>query len=593
MSFIGGRHIQICHYDGKKQILLVGSKYKNIKEYFEHYADGTKWLLPIGVSIDVHNKISGKALDVCEFDPSDPNHAISQNVIAIFENMPSKSANIKLKADKDLFSLYCTIPAGTEYDIRYIKEEILRQINVERAKIGLLVDVFDEPLQSSLEQIIEIIRHNSGVVKKEIDFMVSEAPSPIEFVAPRLEVMLEKTSEDGYIKVEAQQSFLRSHKFTQAKSATNLAGRFFPKTSQVASDLRFSFNTEDVVEIEQERFYEYKALKSGHIFIDEQNLSIEYSDELNIQKLRTKTELEYSRIVVGSGEDLPAEDAVGSIKIVADSVRVKGSIGRNGDVAGNVVTVAHQQRDAVVSAKKITIDVCKGNLFAEEVKIKKAETGSRVFGKRIVVEDYALSAKIRCDYCAIKETRGCCEIIATKIISIDKAADGIYVIVDGLTAEEYARKKELNLTLSSHEKNVAMKKATLKSLENYFSMNSDSISKTLENIKTAKAKGYASTSLDQKNYALIVQKQKNIQSLSAELEQLKRKIEHLQTSIELLETEQASATIIFGGWIEISGLTPQVKFVIEGREYLFKGDGKYRKFYFDLKQKKIIGERFE
>lgn len=70
-----------------------------------------------------------------------------------------------------------------------------------------------------------------------------------------------------------------------------------------------------------------------------------------IQKLRTKTELEYSRIVVGS-ERISAEDAVGSIKIVADSVKVKGNIGRNGDVAGNVVTVAHQQRDAVVSAKK-------------------------------------------------------------------------------------------------------------------------------------------------------------------------------------------------------------------------------------------------
>ena len=543
-------------------------------------------------SADVYfvDKTTGQKVDRAVFCMHSENHGVVQEITAILHQKSATAKNpikLRIKGGK-LFEVYAALLKETafEYDIRTVYSVLKQQIISRMLENGLVVGLFDVNLDATIRSISDQIVVNNGKIVKDFEFLVASAFEPQEFVAPWIEVLVEKTADEFY-KVTEDMPFLRTHKYIQARNGRDLTGKIIPRTSQPAENITFKLSCEELIVKEHQRYFEYKSTRSGHVSIDFENQHIFFGEHIETESIRTKSELGDTTFSIAPKDG----DAVASVRFDCKRILTEGSLATGSVVNAETIVAGHQQSGSVAKARKLVVDIVKGNVFSEHVEINKAETGAKVYANRVFIKEYALSAEIHADYVSAELVKGQTKIYATKSIKITAMQDegSVLCLRNGLTDEEQNRKNTIDSNLKKAEKEKSTILKSKAKLEDYLRNNEQRIQDVKGNLEKAERNGAVPTDTDKRIEAIVNTKERQLQEYGTTLREIESRIAILKAKKQTIEDEisNSSITVIFGVNTELT----KIIFFFGDKQFRFSERGVYKKFYFDTATQTILGEK--
>ncbi len=168
------------------------------------------------------------------------------------------------------------------------------------------------------------------------------------------------------------------------------------------------FNAESIKKIEEDDVVRLVSKKNGVIIFKNGVYDIDVSVSIDKVDIKTTGNLDANNDVelnIGSSGGDSVEDTIAAgLKVKAKKVSVNGDVGPQAVVeADEVIIKGSVHQDATIIAKKATISICRGTVYADDVEIDLAEH-AKIISRNSTVINRSVASKIYCPKIEIKDS---------------------------------------------------------------------------------------------------------------------------------------------------------------------------------------------
>jgi hypothetical protein len=426
-------------------------------------------------------------------------------------------------------------------------------INKSKIRAGILINIFDEMLQSAIAKIAAHVRiEETAIYEQNETILIAQSFEPTPTIDDALILHYENKDAkkvDENAKVDyASRSFIQNVHENQllieyvkaqpGKPGRNCRGEFMaPKEPQVNNEP--TFTVDDTIKvIETDKNIEYRANENGYIAFEENKYLIK--TEVDIGEISFKTTGSIatgldSDVSISVKESDSVKDAIGNGMVVEVSeIAIDGNVGSNAKISARKASIGGQtHKTATIEADELDINVHKGKAKGKNVHITRLEHGE-VEGE-IVNISQALGGHIRAKEITIQVCGSYVKATASKLIEIHKlqGSENIFTI-DPLL------KKDAAEGFSENEEGIKKLEEDIKSIHNeieklktYIKTNTDAFNDLKKRLIHYKKNGV-------KLPESFVKKYQQFQKTTEHLKHITSEYERKNSQLTLLTTRTAS-----------------------------------------------------
>jgi hypothetical protein len=476
---------------------------------------------------------------------------IKRYEVSNFELLGEMNINKKFTEAKFILS-----PKSLIIDINF--DKFKKELNKKKVRNGLLIDLFDDEMDKSIERIIAKLRI-MGALENEEEIILCRGIDEVPTIQGEI-IYHYKQNEKAIKKellypVKQDEILIEIKKPKPGKNGRNCKGKIILVEKVKEFEIQnISYDKKTIKKEENDERIVYIALKNGYLYKDGETFTIK--DEIEVKQINIKTGdvkgADESDIKIDVKESDALKEAIGDNTIVeTTTLIVRGNVGNGAKIrAKNLQIMGQTHKKSRIYAKKGEINIHKGYVEADEIKITRLE-GGIVKAKKVIISQ-VIGGEIYAKKVEIKLLGAHLTCYALEEIKINKIKGGENRLIiapakvlpetdmEKLHKQLDEIKRDLRINIDNYNKRVKILKENKNSI--------DELKKLyLEN----KSKGM-------KTSAVIIKKIKEYQNFKDKTLEIKEKIEELKKEIkELEETIDKFQNIVFlAKIISLSPWTP-------------------------------------
>lgn len=386
--------------------------------------------------------------------------------IEVFSKNPDEDQyrdfHLAIGANATKCKIYLSIKAGSKvtYNPRF-ERELLILINKNKARAGILINIFDEMLSDAVSKISAHVRVEETVIyDKNETILIAQSYEPLPTTNDEIILHYDKKeeinendkvdySQRGFIKSILKDELLIEYiKAKEGKAGRNCRGEFIKPEEPIVKN-EPTFQVDDTIKVhETDDKIEYFAKESGYIALEGNVYLIK--TEVDIGEISFKTTGSItsgldSDVSISVTEKDAIKDAIGmGMDVEVTEIDVEGNVGSNANVRAIKARVQGQtHKTATIRANELNINIHKGNAFGKDIHITRLEHG--VVDGDIVDVAQAVGGDIRAKEITIELCGSYVNATASRFIEIKKmqGSENVFTI-DPLLKKD---------TIKGHEEN--------------------------------------------------------------------------------------------------------------------------------------------
>lgn len=474
-----------------------------------------------------------------------------------------KDFHLAVGANATKCKVYLSIKAGSkvEYNPKF-EGDLLNLINKKKARAGILINIFDEMLDSVVSKLSAQVKVQGTVAFKENQtLLIAESYEPTLTIDDALILHYDKKevldefdkidySSRGFIKSVKQGELLIEYiKPKEGKSGRNCRGEFMqPKEPVIKNEPNFSVDGTIKVN-ETDTNIEYIANENGYISYKDKTYSIQ--TDVDVKDISFKTT---GSIVSGIDSDVSIsvneadaiKDAVGTGMLVEVSeINVDGNVGSNAKIYALKANIGGQtHKTAEIRADDLKINTHKGKAYGKNVHITRLEHG--IIDCDYVDISQAIGGEIRAKDITIEVCGSYVTAIASKRIEIKKlqGEENVFIIDPLLKKKDMKDTVETEKKIDDTKKKIEeIKKETLETVA-FLKDNKSSFLDVKKRLMHYKKNGVKMPESFVKQFKHFQRMQHHLEELKEELQIKKDSLGMLEGSINSLQENILDARII-------------------------------------------------
>lgn len=482
----------------------------------------------------------------------EPSLMIKQHYDLFVDVKPVVELPLFMRADKFFTKLLVVFKKGLVWNPN--DEEQLKTFftHIRRLRAWHKIIIADE--ENRRKRLREFLEKQKYPLENDLEYQLDSAIN----LTPSKEEALTfvKDLNAGFVSAQAGELIGVYQKPVQGKPGRNLQGIYIvpqPPTSMTASKKPTVDKT--IKEKEDDDKIEYFAIRSGIIKYESGILSIQ--TELEISEISQKESGDLiSDLNSGTNVHLTQKDflkdAIGDgMKVRASEVKVDGNIGANATVEANELEVGGQTHStSMLMAKNAKVNIHKGTLRANNVRVKSLESGT-IIAQQAIIEK-AVGGKIYAQVIKVGVLHSNSELHASERIEVNEMISGEnkFFISANSSLENRDKFNELLDKKESSIKNIAQLTKTLKEETKQIG-DMEEAAKNIRKILVEHQQNHTQPPaylLEQfRKYRNLIKHLKGLESQIKDLEQLH---ENSCSELERLELPSKKAIIsIQSGWV--------------------------------------------
>jgi len=478
--------------------------------------------------------------------------------IEVFTRNPALDSFSKFKiavgANKTKCKIYLTILEGSEviYTPRF-EQELRILINKRKIRSGVLVNIFDKPLEKAISKITAFVRvaEHAKYTKKEMH-LIAQCFEPVLTVNDAIVLHYEQKAKeelDEQTKVDyAERGFLKKVKKDEllieyikpklGKPGRDCRGVYLaPKEPIVKNEPTFEVD-DSIKVVDTKDSIQYIAYANGYITFENNMYQIRTDvslDEISFKKTGSISVGLDSDISINVQESNAIKDAIGEgMEVEVSEIDIDGNVGSNAKVFALKATIGGQtHKTSTLRADKLTINVHKGRAYGKNIHITRLEHG--IIDGDIVEIAQAAGGKIRAKEISIDVCGSHVHATASRIIDIKKLqGDENTFVIDPLL------KKSAKKSLEHNKEQIKHIEEDLKHLEKAIAKYTNIIKEGQTAFNDIKKRLVRYKKNGIKMPESFVKKYKEFQELQSKLKSLKEEFNIKKDQYDLLTTNTAS-----------------------------------------------------
>ncbi len=437
-----------------------------------------------------------------------------------------------------------------------LKQMIKTELNKKKIRNSMLIELFDDKMNSDIDKIVAKVRI-LGHLEKEETIELCKCLDPVENLEGKVIYHYLKNKEDIkkdlIFPVKKGEILIEIIKPVQGRNGRNCKGKIILippiKDFNIPS---IGVNPDEIQTKETEEKILYIALKNGYIYKDGDSYSIK--DKMEVKQINLKTGNVRGAKETDVHLDVKESDALkeaiaDNMTVETTILNVRGNVGKAAKINAKELMVEGQtHQKALIKADKADINIHKGYIEGKEIKINRLEGGT-VKGKKVKIKQ-TIGGKIIAEEVEFDIVGSHVEVFALKEIKINKLKGGEnrFVInpIEVLGKETDAEKLEKRV--KEIMQNINIKTKEYNKRKEVLMKNKPTIEKLKKTYKQQKAQGI-------KVSPHVIKKIKEYNSFRDKALELKNDIALLKNDLkELQETLQNFQTAIFNA--KIINLSP-------------------------------------
>ena len=358
-----------------------------------------------------------------------------------------KNLHAAIGANATKCKIYLSIKAGSEIVAHpNFEEDFLKYINKSKIRAGILVNIFDEMVKDVVSKISALAKVGGNIkYDKNQTILIADAYEPTATINDDFIVHYDKQSPTSSgDKVDyAKRGFIHSVlegdtimeyiKPKKGKPGRNCRGEFLEPAEPEIKNVP-DFNVDNTIEIvDNKDSILYRAKVSGYIAQEAKVYQIK--TDMDVGEISFKTTGSVftglnSDVAISVKENDSLKDAIGTgMEVEVSEIDIKGNVGPNAKVHAKRATVEGQtHRDSQIIADDLTINIHKGVVVGDNIKISRLEGGT-VDGKKVEISQ-AVGGNIRAKDVEIGLCGSHVKVTASRLIEIQKlqGSENIFTI---------------------------------------------------------------------------------------------------------------------------------------------------------------------
>jgi len=496
-----------------------------------------------------------------------PNFQIKQEyeveLFAKDKESPYKDFHLAVGANATKCKIYLNIKEGSRvsYTPRFEKE-LLFLINKSKIRAGILVNIFDEMLDSVVSKISSHVRIEEDVVYNKTEtYLISESFEPTPTTHDDLIMHYEHNkqvsenervdySQRGFIQSVVKDELLIEYiKPQMGKPGRNCRGEFMSPKEPIIDNYP-DFQIDDTIKvIETDTNIEYRAVTNGYISVEGKMYCVKSDVDVGEVSFKTTgsilTEMD-SDVTINVKEADALKDAVGSGMIIdVSEIEIEGNVGSSANVNAKKATIGGQtHKTAQVRAKELNINVHKGSAYGQNIEITRLEHG--VVEGDVVKISQAIGGQIRGREVTISVCASHVKVTASKFIEIEKlqGSENTFTIDPLLKRDDQDGIKNNQEEIKKLEIEIRSLEREIKKYTTIIENGMDTFNDVKKRLIHYKKSGVKMPTSFVKQYKKFQNYQKHLASIEKELEQRNSFLELLTTKSNSLQDNIFDARII-------------------------------------------------
>jgi hypothetical protein len=463
-------------------------------------------------------------------------------------------------------------PKSLIIDNNSLFNKFKNELNKKKIKSGLLINLFDEKMDESIEKIIAKLRVLGSIENKE-EILLCKGIDEIPTIQGKI-IYHYKKNETSIKKeliypVKKGDVLIEIIKPKKGKNGRNCKGKIILAENIKEFEIpKIGYDDKTIKKEENKEKIVFFALKNGYLYKDDTKYIIK--DEIEIKQINIKTGnvegAEESDIKIDVKESDALKEAIGDNVIVeTTTLIVRGNVGNSARVkVKNLEIMGQTHKKSRIYTKKGNINIHKGYIEGDEIKITRIEggivkankvkisqaIGGRIYAKKVEIE--ILGSHLTCyalEEIKINKLKGSENklIIAPAKILGENDISKLQKQLDEL-------KRNLEIKIENYNKKIKILKENKNSVDNLKKLYLENKSK---GIKT-------SPTIIKKIKEFNLFKEKTFE-IKGKIEEIKKEIKELEESIDKFQNALFLAKIIsLSPWtpfnrIEFDLVEPPVK----------------------------------
>jgi len=459
--------------------------------------------------------------------------------------------------------VYLSIKAGSSvaYNPKF-ENDLASMINRKKARAGILINIFDEMLDSVVSKLSAQVKVQGSVKFKENQtLLIAESYEPTLTVDDALILHYDKQEEideldrvdyasRGFIKSVKQDELLIEYvKPKEGKPGRNCRGEFMQPKEPVVNN-EPTFGVDDTIKVQEtEKSIEYIAKENGYIAYKDKTYSIQTDVDVKDISFRTTGSIVSgvdSDVSISVKEKDAIKDAVGSGMLVEVSeITVNGNVGSNAKIHAQKANIGGQtHKTAQIRADDLKINTHKGMAYGKNVHITRLEHGT-------VDCDYvdisqAIGGEIRAKDIVIEVCTSYVTAIASKRIEIKKlqGEENVFIIDPMLKKKDKKDTQDTEKKIEDTQKNIKEIQKETKETVEFLKENKASFIDVKKRLMHYKKNGVKMPESFVKQYKQYQRMQHHIEELKEELKIKAENLDLLEKSVNSLQENILDARII-------------------------------------------------
>jgi hypothetical protein len=451
-------------------------------------------------------------------------------------------------------------------------EKLKKELNKKKVRNGLLIDLFDEKMDESIERFIAKLRVLGSIETNE-EIILCKGLEEIPTIQGKIIYHYKKNEttnkKELLYPVKEGEILIEIKKPKPGKNGRNCKGKIIKVEEIKEFELpNINFDKKTIKKMEDENSITFIALKNGYLYKDGDLYTIK--DEIWVKQINIKTGdvkgAEDSDVKIDVKESDALKEAIGDNAVVeTTTLIVRGNVGNSAFIRCKSLEVMGQtHKKSKIYTKKGEINIHKGYVEADEVKITRLENGivrankvkiSQAVGGKI----YAKKVEI-----GILGSHLICYALEEIKIKKLKGSENKLIIAPAKVLNETNTEK-LQKELEELKRNLSLKVEFYNKRVKVLKENKRSIDELKKIYMENKSKGImTSPTIIKKIKEYNIYKEKTLE-LKEKIDELKKDIEELEETINKFQNAVFLAKIIsYSPWtpynrIEFDLIEPPVK----------------------------------
>jgi len=460
--------------------------------------------------------------------------------------------HVAVGANATKCKVYLSIKEGSKisYNPR-LEPELLMLVNKSKVRAGVLINIFDEMLHSSLSKLCATIRVEENLTfEKNQTILIAESYEPTLTTNDELMLHFEKKEDiddnskidykqRGFIKnVHKGELLIEYKKSKEGKPGRDCSGEFI-KPNEPQDNNTPNFTVDETIEQkETDEKIEYFANENGYIAFEGGVYSIQ--SEMGVDQISFKTTGSISTgldsdVSISVKETDAIKDAIGSgMDVEVTEINIEGNVGSNATLNAIRATIQGQtHKTATLKADNLKINIHKGTAYGKNIDVTRLEHGT--IDGEIVKITQAIGGDIRAKELTIELCGSYVNATASRFIEIRKlhGSENVFTIDPLLTRASQGG-------FSENTENIKKLERAIKNLEQEIDRFTQQIEDGTANFNNVKKRLVHYKKNGVKMPESFVKQYKQFQKMQAHLETIQVEYAQKKDQLTLLTTRTAS-----------------------------------------------------